>query len=481
MQQRIKGSSGAIVPMRPVDIGFSWTKPMSASTTRAVMLASEENTREAPGLRINLWIAAILPLGVLVDALALLRVSRAPDLDVTFPGLVLLAVGVCWLLGLSPLLERERARLYEQAASPQSVSSRAQISRVFCHKALLSALVATLGALPVAVYSLRSQSSIVQAMAGLLYGVACIVLCAFYQAALWLRRVSPTTPTTFARHVLRSLQLSVIAALLATGFARPGIATFLPNLVLAIAFALTFWQGALSRLTFWLDSSVPEPRTVTATYALTCVVMMRAVQAVLWIALARGGMPLSRTAALSFVVAGVLVLTTSVLWLQQRRRVTDIRERLGLGTGKGLRAIVVEGALWSLPAIAVTQGYLAIARRWMAESVEQAARQPSTMELLASSGVVAAIGVGCVAAPIIEELLYRGLLYRALRGGWAVPLSVLVSAAVFAVDHPPLGVVPVFCMAACATLAFERSRSVYAAMLTHALYNGVLAFLMLNR
>lgn len=31
------------------------------------------------------------------------------------------------------------------------------------------------------------------------------------------------------------------------------------------------------------------------------------------------------------------------------------------------------------------------------------------------------------------------------------------------------------------TLAFERSRSLYAAMLTHAAYNGVIAWMMLSR
>jgi len=59
---------------------------------------------------------------------------------------------------------------------------------------------------------------------------------------------------------------------------------------------------------------------------------------------------------------------------------------------------------------------------------------------------------------------------------WGMALSLLVNAAVFAFDHPMVAILPVFGLGVCATLAFERSRSLYAAMLVHSLYNGVVVW-----
>jgi membrane protease YdiL (CAAX protease family) len=52
---------------------------------------------------------------------------------------------------------------------------------------------------------------------------------------------------------------------------------------------------------------------------------------------------------------------------------------------------------------------------------------------------------------------------------------------VFLTDHAAAGAVPVFVGSVCITLAFERSRSLYSAMLAHALCNGVLVVQMLTR
>jgi membrane protease YdiL (CAAX protease family) len=50
------------------------------------------------------------------------------------------------------------------------------------------------------------------------------------------------------------------------------------------------------------------------------------------------------------------------------------------------------------------------------------------------------------------------------------------SAALFAVIHPPAAMLPVFVLGLCTAFAAERSKSLLAPMLAHALYNaGMLA------
>src|SRR5262249_11411463 len=51
------------------------------------------------------------------------------------------------------------------------------------------------------------------------------------------------------------------------------------------------------------------------------------------------------------------------------------------------------------------------------------------------------LGMWVVAAPLFEEWLLRGMLYRSLRRNWSVLLSVGVSALLFATLHPVAGCV----------------------------------------
>jgi membrane protease YdiL (CAAX protease family) len=55
--------------------------------------------------------------------------------------------------------------------------------------------------------------------------------------------------------------------------------------------------------------------------------------------------------------------------------------------------------------------------------------------------------------------------------------ATLASAAVFAIMHPPLALVPVFVLGVCTALVYERTRSLLAPMIVHAVYNaGVIGF-----
>ena len=47
-----------------------------------------------------------------------------------------------------------------------------------------------------------------------------------------------------------------------------------------------------------------------------------------------------------------------------------------------------------------------------------------------------------------------------------------MSAAIFAVVHPPLSMLPVFVLGCCAAWTYERSKTLLAPMLVHAVYNA---------
>lgn len=426
------------------------------------LLWLRRNPSNSAGLVLNL---------MLFNGIALLLASRVSSLPAAaLPGLALFGIGVLLLFVLAFLLEQERPALAQWAALPRS------LSWAFAQKTLLMTCLALLGALPTTVYASLSLPRFADTLPALLYGAAGVVTVAFLQTALWFSRLSLEAPTSLLRQFGRTAQLALFAGWWGTlGFASPLTLAVVPPLVFAVAFVSTFWSSSLGRSSFVLDSSARGPRSLTPAYALATILVLRILQAGSMADGAQRGMSPSLAAVVALVFAVVAVLPPSLLWLRYKRGVTGLCERLGLVRGKGLRVIVREGVLWSLPAIAMNLAYWPLLGQRVAESTQQVSQQPALMTLFAGSALTG-VAVGCVAVPIVEELLYRGMLYRSLRSGYGSAVSLLSSTLLFTLDHPLTAAVPVFCAGVCMTLALERSRSLYAALLVHMLYNGVAAW-----
>lgn len=79
-----------------------------------------------------------------------------------------------------------------------------------------------------------------------------------------------------------------------------------------------------------------------------------------------------------------------------------------------------------------------------------------------------------VAAPLVEEFLFRGLLYRYMRSRVRVPLAVVLTSLVFAVLHGFLGLIPILVVfGVMMALLVERYKTLVPSIVLHALNNGV--------
>ena len=59
-----------------------------------------------------------------------------------------------------------------------------------------------------------------------------------------------------------------------------------------------------------------------------------------------------------------------------------------------------------------------------------------------------------LAAPLFEEFIFRGLIFGGLRRIASPVTAALASAAIFAIVHPPMSVVPVFVLGIAAALVY---------------------------
>jgi uncharacterized protein len=89
--------------------------------------------------------------------------------------------------------------------------------------------------------------------------------------------------------------------------------------------------------------------------------------------------------------------------------------------------------------------------------------------------MVATLGLTAVVVPVIEEILFRGVLYRWLRGFVTVGLAVFISSVLFAMAHGIPHLIPALAvLGAFLAWSFERTGSLWVPIIIHGVFNGIM-------
>ncbi len=236
-------------------------------------------------------------------------------------------------------------------------------------------------------------------------------------------------------------------------------------MVLCGALALALWQKARDELPYLLDPAAAPPARVATADGLMAATAFFVLQALIAIVLSDASRQIGLQAlTIAFAAAGATVYgcTRLLYWRNQTAGVPAMVSRPGAAAAARL------GLAWAIPAIAAGLGYLTALRHsaWGGELAAGAAGASG------NAGWLLALAV--LAAPLCEEFIFRGLIFGGLRRSMGAPQATLVSAAIFAIVHPPVSMLPVFVLGLCAAWAYERSRVLLAPMLVHALYNAAI-------
>jgi membrane protease YdiL (CAAX protease family) len=251
------------------------------------------------------------------------------------------------------------------------------------------------------------------ALAGWASLLAAVALLVRYRAALR-RRLTDR----WSRYGLGEWGLGVIS----TVFVR---ALFYAMLLPALLVGLHFWHA----VSYWTAQALS---LVLVGIFMPCYMLARLMPS--WqIAIRAFGLATQRD-------AGLIVAVTAVVWL------ADL------------------GTMW----------LVSMAAEFVPDQIGWADALPPELILTTRLSTVAALGVGAVViAPVGEEVVFRGLVYPALRTHWGVARAALVTAAAFAVLHH-YGWPDTLYLAVVGVLwawSFERTKSLLPAMLTHGLGN----------
>lgn len=232
-------------------------------------------------------------------------------------------------------------------------------------------------------------------------------------------------------------------------------------LVLTASLALALWQKARDALPYLLDPAAAPPARVSTADGLIAATAFFILQGIALLFFEKVNM---QAITIAFGIAGLTVygLMRLVYWRSKAAGVPSILR--GADFGVSLRSAAIAAVVACAVGLAYTMAIQHTAA-WM--EIQKAAAAT-----IRSRGWILALTV--VAAPLCEEFIFRGLIYGGLRRSMNAMPAMVMSAAVFAVVHPPLSMLPVFVLGLCTAWAYERSKTLLAPMLVHAAYNAAI-------
>ena len=262
----------------------------------------------------------------------------------------------------------------------------------------------------------------------------------------------------------------ILASLYGYALYAPSTWARLGQIVLSSLLAYALWQKVRDRAPFLLDAvSMPPPR-VSLADGLLAALGFFVLQGLFTYFFLSANMSMGGAVSLAFSTAGALVVgfTLFMFW---RSRVVDVLSAVGLAgprDGRPVRAVVL-GVAMGLAASAVALCYLLALQHFPA--LERFRRLEQASAYLRGWLLVL---LAVIAAPLFEEFIFRGLVFRGLRRSLPAGWSIAGSAAIFAICHPPVSVLPVFVMGALAALGFEITGWIVTPICVHMVYNGLI-------
>jgi ABC-2 type transport system permease protein len=238
-------------------------------------------------------------------------------------------------------------------------------------------------------------------------------------------------------------------------------------IVLSGLLSLALWQKARDELPYLLDPAASPPARVSTSDGVIAAMLFFVVQGITLAIFMASTHHLSGTAivtAYSIAGATTFFLFRLVYW---RSKTAGVPKVFGAGAAKAAGWGLGAGLVAALGGV----GYIYALKRL--DVLQDVMRE-------SANGLSAGIWIpllAVVAAPIFEEFIFRGLIFGGLRRSLGALPAIAASAAVFAIVHPPVSMIPVFGLGLCAAFAFDRSKLLLAPMIAHGIYNAaVLAY-----
>jgi len=239
--------------------------------------------------------------------------------------------------------------------------------------------------------------------------------------------------------------------------------------------AYAIWQRAMERIPFILDPIENPPNHIGLIDGLVTAYLFFTIQGLLLLAFHSRDVtprPKDLVVIYSFSAAAVTIISLYFFW---RLKAHGFLETIGLKRSGKAHATWVKalttGLFWGLLAAVIGVLYLNLIDLF--EPLRELKQQ--SLDILARTNHKDWWWVGIlllIAAPLLEEYIFRGLVFKGMRRSSRPAIAVLGSAAIFAMVHPPISALPVFALGIATAVSFQRSGLLIAPIATHVTYNA---------
>jgi ABC-2 type transport system permease protein len=265
--------------------------------------------------------------------------------------------------------------------------------------------------------------------------------------------------------------LLLFGVLLAGGAHLPGAWGKGCCLVMFLLLAIAWWQKAETHLDYQLDPNVEPPPRIQLADGLTAVVLFIMIQNLLTLLFLLAPF-ISQTIAVltSYLFAGSL---TIALVLSSFRRVgIKVRESFPLWTkGEARGAIIITlkaSAIVILIGIAST--YYSTQKSF---GMQELPKDDLNLLFLITALPVFVLLI----RPLLEEILFRGMVFKGLLDSMGFLPAAALSSMIFAMLQPPAMALPTFCAGIVMAWTYQRSGILFAPVFVHAIFNGTILFM----
>jgi membrane protease YdiL (CAAX protease family) len=240
----------------------------------------------------------------------------------------------------------------------------------------------------------------------------------------------------------------------------------------------------------WFTSGSPYAPSASAVWSLGDIprIVILALSCMAMFPLVEGGLVyvlrhVLSIASLNFLVtstylSGLLVLC--MLWLAQMKGVT-LRQATQL-TFDAWQPQTRQALVWymmAIPLIAVSLWLSTVAAAWMGYEPPSHPLTYFFLEETRQAWLWYGVFFACVCAPIVEELFFRGIIFRALRTRCSLRTAACISGLLFGALHGNwVSLLPITVLGMVLALVAERAGTLYASILIHGVHNGIMVALM---
>lgn len=219
---------------------------------------------------------------------------------------------------------------------------------------------------------------------------------------------------------------------------------------------LSVWQKVRAELPYLTEPVLAPPPRLHLMHGMQAIFFFFVGQNMVAAISLAAGLPIGQAVVLGYGVSG-LVAGSLTVWLLARDKVKWRPQAKGpvgaalAGAGLGWAATVLMGWAW-----------LTFLRKH--------GDLPAGLDL----GRVWLVALAVLAAPVVEEILFRGLVYQGLRQTLTPLRAALLSSVLFTIVHPELSAPGVFLLAMVNAVLLERTGRLWPGILVHAGYNAVI-------